>query len=130
MRWAYGVLGLATVPAGLVVRFVPVGLPWWVVKYGGSTLWAAMVYWVLAFVWPRRSPVWLASVAGVVATLVEVQRLFHFRALDAFRMTLAGILLLGRFFSVWDIVAYWVAIALAALLDGLAVRHAVEEQRG
>jgi hypothetical protein len=37
--------------------------------------------------------------------------------IDAFRVTLAGKLLLGRFFSAWDIVAYWVAIAVAAALD-------------
>jgi len=33
-------------------------------------------------------------------------------------MTLPGMILLGRFFSVRDIVAYWVAIGLAACVDG------------
>jgi hypothetical protein len=41
---------------------------------------------------------------------------------DAFRLTLAGRLLLGRFFSLKNIAVYWLAIALAALLDRWLVR--------
>ena len=33
--------------------------------------------------------------------------------------------LLGRFFSVWDIVAYWLAIIAVALLDAFVIRRAV-----
>jgi hypothetical protein len=43
--------------------------------------------------------------------------LYHSPELDAFRLTLPGILLLGRFFSAWDILAYWSAIAAGVLLD-------------
>jgi len=38
--------------------------------------------------------------------------------MDAFRLTLPGMILLGRTFSVRDIVAYWVAIGVAAWVDG------------
>lgn len=48
---------LLTMTAGAVVRFVPVGLPPVVVKYGGSGLWAACFYWVFRAVWAAR-PVW------------------------------------------------------------------------
>lgn len=40
-------LMLATIAAGLAVRLAPLGLPLFVVKYGGSMLWALMVYWSL-----------------------------------------------------------------------------------
>ncbi len=123
-RWMYVGLGVATLAVGLAVRFAPLGLPWFVVKYGGSTMWALMVYWVLAFVWPKRSVGWIALAAGVIATLVELQRLYHSPGLDAFRHSLAGILLLGNFFSVRDIVAYWLAIAVGAAVDGVWVRAA------
>jgi Protein of unknown function (DUF2809) len=105
------------------VRFAPFGLPWFVVKYGGSTLWAVMIYWVLVLVWPRSRPLVLAWVAGGIGLLVELQRLYHAAWLDAFRVSLPGILLLGRYFSVWDIVAYWLAIAAVALFDGLVIRR-------
>ncbi len=38
-------------------------------------------------------------------------------------MTLPGALLLGRFFSVRDILAYWLAITLGAVLDRCIPRH-------
>jgi hypothetical protein len=123
-RLKYVGLGAVTLVVGLAVRFAPLGLPWFVVKYGGSTMWALMVYWVLAFLLPRSRAGWLAVAAGVIAALVEFQRLYHSPGLDAFRHSLAGILLLGNFFSLRDIVAYWLAIAVGAAVDGWWVRAA------
>jgi hypothetical protein len=57
-------------------------------------------------------------VAGAIATAVEFFKLYHSPGMDAFRLTLPGMILLGRYFSVRDIVAYWVAIGLAAWIDG------------
>lgn len=117
-------LGLmaVTIAAGLAIRFAALGLPPFVVKYGGSMLWAAMVYWIVSALLPRwRFPA-VAMLAGALATAVEFLKLCHAPALDAFRLTLPGILLLGRIFSVWDIVAYWLAICIAALGD-LAMRR-------
>lgn len=116
-------LMLGTVVAGLVVRFAPLGLPPFVVKYGGSTLWALMVYWIVSALLPSWRLFAIALLAGVIATAVEFVKLYHSPALDAFRLTLPGILLLGRFFSVWDIVAYWIAIAVGAFLDRGIRRH-------
>jgi len=48
---------------------------------------------------------------------VEFLKLYHAPWLDAFRLTLPGILVLGRHFSLWDILAYWIAICLGAYLD-------------
>jgi hypothetical protein len=123
-RLKYVGLGVVTLIVGLLVRFAPLGLPRFVVKYGGSTMWALMVYWLLAFIWPRSGVARLALIAGVIAALVEFQRLYHSPGLDAFRHSLAGILLLGNFFSARDIVAYWLAIAVGAVVDGRWVRAA------
>ena len=57
----------------------------------------------------------------VIAIGVELFRLVHFPWLDAFRLTLPGALLLGRVFSVWNMVAYGVGIGLGMLLDRLAM---------
>jgi hypothetical protein len=59
----------------------------------------------------------VALLTGTLATAVEFVKLYHSPILDAFRLTLPGIVLLGRFFSVWDIVAYWLAISVGALVD-------------
>lgn len=93
------------------------GLPGLVVKYGGSILWAAMVFFLVALVLPSLSRVQIAAIAAVIAVAVELFRLVHTPWLDAFRLTLAGALLLGRVFSPWDIIAYGVGILLGLLLD-------------
>jgi Protein of unknown function (DUF2809) len=123
LRAAYLGLALATIVAGLILRLVPLGLPFFVTKYGGSVLWAAMVYLLLAGLWPRREPWVLGLIACVFATLVELSRLYHTPGLDAFRLTLAGALLLGRVFSRWHFPIYWIAIALTAELDVMARRR-------
>ena len=110
-------LVVVTILAGLAVRFAHLGLPPLIVKYGASALWALMIYWIVSTVLPRSPVVAVALFAAAIATIVEFAKLIHFPALDAFRLTLPGILLLGRFFSLWDLLAYYAAILLGALLD-------------
>ena len=107
----------ATVALGLAVRFCGMGQPPFVAKYGGSAAWAAMIYWVVSAVLPRLDMVRVTLITGGIATAVEFFKLYHSPGMDAFRLTLPGILLLGRHFSLWDILAYWIAICAAALLD-------------
>jgi hypothetical protein len=109
--------GLATVVLGLGVRFVQMGLPSVVVKYGGSMLWAVMIFWIFSALIPQWPLVRVALLSGVVATAVEVFKLYHSPGMDAFRLTVAGKVLLGRVFSGWDIAAYWVAIAVRMALE-------------
>jgi hypothetical protein len=122
-RGAYFALLILTIIAGLVLRRIPLGLPYLVVKFGGSMLWAAMVYWIIAAIRPSASSASIAINAALFAAAVEFFKLYHAPALDAFRRTLAGALLLGRFFSWWDIIAYLAGIALAAALDTRLIRR-------
>jgi hypothetical protein len=110
-------LSAITIAAGLALRFAPLGLPHFVTKWGGSTLWAVMIYWIVSALLPRRRPSSVALLAGALATAIEVLKLYNPQPLDAFRHTLAGIILLGRIFSGWDILAYWLAISVATLVD-------------
>lgn len=106
-----------TIVAGLAVRFAPLGLPPLLTKYGGSFFWAMLIYWLSSTLLARWSVPAVALLAAGVAIAVEFFKLVRTPALDAFRLTLPGILLLGRFFSLWDILAYGLAIATGALLD-------------
>jgi hypothetical protein len=108
------VLGLA------LRRFGPgLGIPASIVKYGGSILWGAMVFFLVAIALPRLARWPVAGISAVIAVGVELFRLFHTLWLDEFRLTLAGVLLLGRIFSVWNILAYAAGILLAVGLDRL-----------
>ena len=61
----------------------------------------------------------------VIAVVVEFSRLVHAPWLDAFRLTTAGALLLGRIFSPWNMVAYAVGILFGVWLDRLAAMRRV-----
>ncbi len=111
------ILLLTTIPIGLAVRFLPLHLPWFFYKYLGSTLWAAALYWFLATLRPKLRPQTLAALAIPIATLVELTRLIPIAPIDAFRLTLPGRILLGRYFSLKNIVAYIFAITLTATFD-------------
>jgi predicted membrane protein len=91
-----------------------------VVKYGGSLLWATMVFLLVGVLLPRLTRSQLAAIAMVIAIVIEFSRLVHTPWLDAFRLTTAGALLLGRIFSLWNLVAYTVGIAFGVWIDRLA----------
>ena len=112
LLWTAGII-----IAGLIIRRAPLHLPLTVTKYGGSLLWAAMVYAIFVALFPRRSPLELGIAASIFALAIEFFKLVHTPAIDAFRLTLAGQLLIGRFFSYADILAYWVAITAFAVID-------------
>ncbi len=112
-----------TMAAGLLLRFGALGFPPMVVKYGGSTMWALMIYWVVAVVMQGRwGPGRAGVVAGLLAAAVEFLKLYRTPWMDAFRLTLPGVLLLGRYFSWWDVAAYLVAIAAGAMVDARVLR--------
>jgi len=87
-------------------------------------LWGAMVYAIFVGFFPKKRPIEVGFAAGLFALAVELFKLYHAPVLDAFRFTLAGQLLIGRFFSLGDILAYWVAIAVIAAADNLRLTGA------
>jgi Protein of unknown function (DUF2809) len=121
-------LALAVIACGLSLRWYgfPLGLPAFVVKYGGSLLWATMVFLLVGVLLPRLSRTQIAAIAMVIAVMVEFSRLVHMPWLDAFRLTAAGALLLGRIFSLWNLAAYAIGIAFGVRIDRLAAMRRVD----
>ncbi|WP_234681904.1 ribosomal maturation YjgA family protein [Bradyrhizobium monzae] len=113
------VLALVVIACGLSLRWygLPLGLPAFVVKYGGSLLWATMVFLLVGALAPRLPRTQIAAIAAAIAIVVEFSRLVHTPWLDAFRLTTAGALLLGRIFSLWNLVAYLIGIVAGVWLD-------------
>ena len=116
-RLVYLGLAITCIAVGLLVRAPVVGLPREVAKYGGSILWAAMVYFGLRVFWPRGRVVTVAIVAALLTALGEATQLISAPGFDELRATPIGHLIFGRTFAVEDIVAYWIGILLAALTD-------------
>jgi hypothetical protein len=117
-------LCLSIIVCGLALRLYGfgLGLPAFVVKYGGSVLWAAMVFFLVAIGASKLSRGHVALISAFIAIGVELFRLVHAPWLDTFRLTTAGALLLGRIFSPWNMLAYGVGIVLGMWLDRFGTR--------
>ncbi|WP_271167660.1 DUF2809 domain-containing protein [Hansschlegelia plantiphila] len=115
--------------SGLLWRRPELGLPWPLAKYGGSALWGAMVFFIVAGAIARRRPIRGAVVAAALVAMVEISQAIHFEPLDRFRATALGALLLGRTFDWWDIAAYWAGIGMALLATTLATRAHVGQSK-
>lgn len=113
-------LCLTIIVLGLCLRGFGLGLPGLIVKYGGSTLWAAMLFFLVAIAAPGLPRRHIVLISAVIAVAVELFRLLHAPWLDSFRLTLPDALLLGRIFSPWDMLAYGVGIISGILLDRCA----------
>lgn len=110
-------LALAVIALGLLLRMPGWRLPLAVHHYGGGVLWGAMLFLLVAALRPARWGLRGCLIAAATgAALIETSRLVHTDALDAFRSTLPGQLLLGSIFSAWNFGAYAVGIGAAALL--------------
>lgn len=123
--------GLIVIGLGLALRFygLGLGLPAVIVKYGGSVLWATMVDLLLIALLPHLSWRQIGGLALAIAVIVELSRLIHTPWLDSFRLTLAGALLLGRIFSLWNIVAYAAGIIVGIGIDRIAMHPASAQDR-
>ena len=128
------VIGVAlVVAAGLALRRFgyDLVLPFVAVKYGGSALWGAMVFLLVATLTRSTRIVMVAAAALGITVCVELSRLYQTPEFDAFRLTTAGKLLLGRVFSLWNILAYAVGIGLAAVSEAAVLRSLhVTPERG
>src|SRR5260370_25728577 len=121
-------LCLSIIITGLALRGfgLGLGLPPFIVKYGGSMLWATMVLFLVAIAGSSLSRRSIALISASIAICVELFRLVHAPWLDAFRLTPAGALLLGRIFSPWNMLAYGGGIILGMWLDRFGMSLATE----
>jgi hypothetical protein len=122
---------LLVIAGGFWLRRYGLGhhIPGFYVKYGGSMLWAAMVYFLVALLLRSRPQKQILVIAALVCALIEVSKLSHTTALDIFRMTEAGAWLLGRSFSRWNFLAFAAGLALAWGLDAFLARFGAQKSR-
>ncbi len=116
-RRRYAMLALLTIGVGLASRRFDAWLPVPLHKNTGDVLWAVMVYWLAALLFPARPIKFLVSVSTLYAIGIECSKLIHLPWLVAFRATTAGHLIFGAVFSWADLLDYGIGILLAAALD-------------
>jgi hypothetical protein len=128
-RQRYLVLVALLICIGLLTRWPGLGLPYTAAKYCGSVIWGGMIYCVVASILPTAGPLRIGIMAGLFSAGIEFSQLWHTEGLDAFRRTTIGALLIGRFFSWWDILSYWIGIAAVGLFDAFVSRPEVTSKR-
>lgn len=113
-----------TIAAGLASRHYPALFPGFIARYAGDTLWAAMVFWILALASRRAGTGVLAATAMAIAVAVECSQRYHAIWIDSIRATRIGALLLGSDFSWSDMACYAAGVGIAAALDAYLRAHA------
>jgi hypothetical protein len=118
----YSALLAATVLLGLGSRRYGNALPAFVARYGGDALWATMVMWIYALLWPKASTSRLAISALTTAFVVEFSQSYRAPWIDAIRATRPGALALGQGFLWSDLVCYAVGVGIGVCIDAVIRR--------
>lgn len=116
-RLLYFSLLMLTVITGLASRRFSALLPQWTTLYLGDALWALMVFWGFAFLFKRKSTLWVAAAALLFSFAVEFSQLYHAAWIDAIRHTKIGGLVLGFGFLWSDLVCYTLGVMFGFLVD-------------
>lgn len=88
--------------------------PEFIRAYAGDTLWALMVFLALGFIFPRASTIRLATAAMLIAIGVECSQLIDQPAINNFRNTWLGSIIIGHDFMWSDWLCYATGIAAGA----------------
>jgi len=119
-RLLYAALGAGVIGLGLLWRSPFLGFfsPF-ITKYGGSALWALLVFLCCGFVKTRASTWRLLFAATVISFCVEFSQLYHAPWIDHIRAHRLGGLILGSTYSSYDLVAYFAGIVAGAILEAI-----------
>lgn len=121
-RLLYFLLVVITILSGLASRRFEAILPPWVNMYLGDALWALMVYWILALLFRRKEPVWIALATLLFSYSIEVSQLYHAAWIDAIRATRLGGVVLGFGFLWSDMVCYTAGAAFGFVTELLFLK--------
>lgn len=122
------ILTAIVIASGLILRKVPLGLPLVVTKWGGSWLWGAMIWCIVAIPLRQKQPVWTAVAAMALACATECLKCVHMPGLDTFRTRSPLGFLLGRHFAVANLAVYGLSIVTMAVAFRPKVTN--DDQRG
>lgn len=117
-RFLYLILIIITIILGLLSRKVS-GLPHVISTYSGDVLWAMMVFFIIAFIFNKKSTIFIISWAIIFSYSIEISQLYHAPWIDAIRNTTLGALVLGFGFLWSDLFCYTVGIIIGAIIDRL-----------
>jgi Protein of unknown function (DUF2809) len=111
-RWQWLCAMFTAMALGYASRKVPGLFPSMLGKYPGDALWATMVFFAWKFVYPLKREREIAGLALATSFLIECLKLYKADWIVSVRSTTLGHLVFGHVFSVENLLAYMVGIAL------------------
>lgn len=120
-RWIYLAVTFAIMVLGLASRKYGDVLPEFIAEYSGDTLWAAMVYWGIRFLFPSISIVKSVVISLLFSYCIEISQLYQADWANIVRSTTLGALILGHGFLWSDMICYTVGVLLSAAIDSRKV---------
>jgi hypothetical protein len=120
-RVRHAALAIGTIIIGLLVHRGGSMLAPGVCDVLGDALWACMIYWWISVVAPGARPSRRAAGAIAVCWIVELSQMLDIEALNGWRRTTLGHLVLGSDFDTRDLFAYTGGVFVAALLGRATV---------
>lgn len=116
-RLIYLAVTFIIILAGLASRRYGELLPRFIAEYSGDTLWAAMVYFGIRFLFSSASIFKAATISLFFSYCIEISQLYQTDWANAVRSNVLGALIFGHGFLWSDMVCYTVGILLAAIAD-------------
>ncbi|MCD7943095.1 MAG: DUF2809 domain-containing protein [Bacteroides intestinalis] len=120
-RWIYLAVTFAIMVLGLASRKYGDVLPEFIAEYSGDTLWAAMVYWGIRFLFPSISIVKSLVISLLFSYCIEISQLYQADWANIVRSTTLGVLIFGHGFLWSDMICYTVGVLLSAVIDSRKV---------
>ena len=112
---------VVVIALGLASRAFPQFVPDSLGKYPGDALWAMMIVFGLGIFATRMRTWQLALWALLVCFAVEFSQLYQAPWIVELRSHTLGHLVLGSFFGWADLIAYTAGVAVAAIVDNVAL---------
>jgi len=119
-RFIYSLAVIIVMGAGLLSRKFSYIFPEIVNDYLGDSLWAVMIYGMVAFIFKNRPIKWIATCSILFCYAIEISQLYHAPWIDSIRNTRLGGLVLGFGFLWTDLLAYTLGIGFAILIERIA----------
>ena len=115
-RVVYLLLTIIVMVLGLLSRKIS-GLPKIIELYSGDILWALMVFLLFAFLFNKKSTIFIISWAIIFSYSIEISQLYHAPWIDAIRNTVLGGLILGFGFLWSDLVCCTIGVIIGIIID-------------
>lgn len=117
-RLLYLILTIIVMILGLLSRKIS-GLPKIIELYSGDILWALMVFLIIAFIFNKKSTIFIISWAIIFSYSIEISQLYHAPWIDSIRNTTLGGLILGFGFLWSDLICYTIGIIIGIIIEKL-----------